>query len=44
MANPELGNLEFEIPDGALVRIPYPLAMTLENYNEQIEKFYTFTV
>ncbi len=41
MANPDLGNMEFEIPDGALVRIPYPLNVTLEDYNNQVEKFYT---
>lgn len=41
MANPDLGNLEFEIPDGAILRIPYPLNITLENYNDQIERFYT---
>ena len=41
LANPDLGNLEFEIPDGSLVRIPYPLNQTLEGYSQQIEKFYT---
>lgn len=40
MANPDLGNLEFEIPDGAMIRIPYPLGITLENFNDQIEKYY----
>lgn len=39
MANPELGNLEFEIPDGATLRIPYPLALTIENYANQIERY-----
>lgn len=38
MANPQLGGLEFEFPDGAEVRIPYPLSTTLENYNTQIER------
>ena len=38
MANPSLGALEFEIPDGAEVRIPYPLSTTIENYNTQIER------
>ncbi len=41
MANPDLGNMEFEIPDGSIMRIPYPLNLTLENYNNQIERFYT---
>lgn len=39
MANPELGNLEFEIPDGAILRIPYPLSLTIENYENQIERY-----
>ena len=39
MANPELGNMEFEIPDGSIMRIPYPLNTTLESYSNQIEKF-----
>ena len=38
MANPNLGALEFEIPDGAQVRIPYPLSTTLEGYNSEIER------
>lgn len=41
MANPELGNLEFEIPDGATLRIPYPLGSTLENYSHQIDRYIT---
>lgn len=41
MANPDLGNLEFEIPDGAIVRVPFPLDITLEMYNNEIQKFYT---
>lgn len=41
MANPELGNMEFEIPDGAMLRIPYPLAQTLEAYGQEVEKYYS---
>ena len=37
MANPEYGSLEFNIPDGAVLRIPYPLNITIENYNNAIE-------
>ena len=39
MANPDLGNMEFEIPDGSTLRIPYPLNLTLENYANQIERY-----
>ena len=31
-ANPELGSMEFEIPDGSTLRIPYPLEPTIERY------------
>lgn len=41
MANPELGNLEFEIPDGATLRIPYPLNLTLESYTKEIDRYLT---
>jgi hypothetical protein len=36
MANPQYGSLEYKIPDGATLRIPYPLSVTLENYNNKI--------
>ena len=39
MANPSAGNLEFEIPDGTILRIPYPLSVTLELYDREIERY-----
>ena len=41
MANPELGNMEFEIPDEATIRIPYPLNLTLETYAKEIDRYIT---
>lgn len=38
MANPDLGDLEYEIPDKAIIRIPYPLNITLEKLNSDIER------
>lgn len=38
MANPELPSMEFEIPNGTILRIPYPLDITLENFNRQIDR------
>lgn len=38
MANPEVGGIEFDIPDGTILRIPYPLDITLENLNNEIER------
>jgi hypothetical protein len=36
LANPQYGSLEYKTPDGAVLRIPYPLALTIENYNNKI--------
>ena len=38
-ANPELGSLEFKIPDGTRLRIPYPLDVTLSKYNDDINVY-----
>lgn len=39
LANPEVPDLEYLIPNGTILRIPYPLEVTLENYNNQIDKY-----
>lgn len=42
-ANPQYGSLEFRIPDGAELRIPYPLLNALSDYQkslDEIKKFY----
>lgn len=41
MANPEFGSMEFEIPDNSLLRIPYPLGLSLEDYTNRIEDYIT---
>ena len=38
MANPELPDLEYQIPNGTVLRIPYPLDRTIENLNNEIDK------
>jgi hypothetical protein len=38
-ANPEYGSLEFNIPSGVRIRIPYPLESVLAKYNEDIEVY-----
>ena len=35
-ANPEYGSLEFNIPNGAKLRIPYPLELAIVKYDEAI--------
>ena len=39
LANPEYGSLEYQIPDGSLLRIPYPLSTSIENYNAKVEQY-----
>lgn len=38
-ANPQYGSLEFAIPNGSLLRIPYPLEMSLAQYEEKINQY-----
>lgn len=35
-ANPNFGSIEFRIPDGVTLRIPYPLTSSLQSYQESI--------
>lgn len=41
-ANPELGSLEFNIPENTLLRIPYPLEATLTQYENEIKNYNTY--
>ena len=38
-ANPEFGSVENEIPDGSLLRIPYPLNYVIEGYENGINSY-----
>ena len=38
-ANPEAGSLEFMIDDNAKLRIPYPLDVAIQGYEDEIEKY-----
>lgn len=38
-ANPQYGSLEFLIPDGAEIRIPFPLDAALEGYDGAIREY-----
>jgi hypothetical protein len=37
-ANPSFGGLEFDIPVGTRIRIPFPFQKTLQEYNEKINR------
>lgn len=38
-ANPDVGGLEFNIKDGTLLRIPYPLDISLTDYEDSIKLY-----
>lgn len=37
MANPQYGSLEFSIPDGVILRIPYPLSNAISRFENAME-------
>lgn len=37
-ANPEYGGLEWMIPDNTLIRVPYPLMVTIQEYRRKINR------
>lgn len=38
-ANPQYGSLEFMIPDGSKLRIPFPLDAVIDKYNTDIDLY-----
>lgn len=38
-ANPQYGSMEFQIPDGVVLRIPYPLDTALNRYENEINSY-----
>lgn len=38
-ANPEYGSMEFDIPDGVTLRIPYPLSDSINDYKQSIDNY-----
>ena len=41
-SNPLAGSLEFEIPDNAYIRIPFPLTTSLQDYKRGIELYHLY--
>ena len=37
--NPQFGGLEFDIPDGTVISIPFPFHSTLERYEKKVLKY-----
>lgn len=38
-ANPQFGGLEFDIPENTIIIIPFPLNKSLEQYQEQVDRY-----
>ena len=38
-ANPQYGGLEFDIPVGSVIRVPYPLINALQDYQKAVENY-----
>ncbi len=40
LKNVEFGGLEFSIPDGSIITIPYPLQSSLEDYFKKVNTYF----
>ena len=38
-ANPQYGSMEFNIPNNAQLRIPYPIDVTIGSYKKEIDRY-----
>lgn len=41
-ANPQFGGLEFQIPDGTILTIPYPLISSLQDYKNSLDNYFFY--
>lgn len=42
VANPQFGGIEWNIPDGALLTIPFPLVASLQDYESQLNNYFFY--
>jgi hypothetical protein len=42
VANPEFGGLEWNIPDGSILTIPYPLVTSLQDYKSELNNHFFY--
>ena len=40
-ANPRFGGIEFDIPDGEILRVPFPFKTAIERYQQEVIKHKT---
>jgi hypothetical protein len=38
-ANPQFGSIEFNIPSGTIIRVPYPLQESLTDYDKAVVRY-----
>jgi hypothetical protein len=38
-ANPQYGGLEFDIPEGSTIRVPFPLMTALQFYQQAVDNY-----
>ncbi len=41
-ANPQFGGLEWSIPDGTTINVPFPLVATLQDYNAALNNYFFY--
>ena len=41
-ANPSYGGLEWNIPDGAIITVPFPLMQSLEDYKTNLDQYFLY--
>lgn len=39
LANPQFGGMEFDIPNETVLRIPFPLMESLQQYQDEVNKY-----
>lgn len=42
LANPSYGGQEWNIPDGTMLRIPFPLIASLEEYKSKLDQHFLY--
>lgn len=42
VANPKYGGQEWNIPDGSILKIPFPLITSLQDYKNAVENYYFY--
>jgi len=41
-ANPEYGGQEWNIKDGRIIRVPFPLTVSLQDYKSELDKHFLY--